>query len=75
MEEKEQCQSCAHWDTRPELEMSKDIGYCDYHEKTFKATYWCKYFLHKASPEAQQYKRELYGAGEDDEEETEELDV
>lgn len=75
MEGKDRCELCAHWDNRPELEMPKEIGYCDYHEKSFKATYWCKYFLHKSSDEAKQYKREIYGAGDDEDEEGEEMDV
>ena len=74
MEQKERCESCAHWDNRPELEMAANMGYCDYHEKTFKASYWCKFFLHKSSSEAQQYKREIYGGSEEDED-SEEVDM
>jgi hypothetical protein len=73
MEQKERCGLCAHWDSRPELEMASNVGYCDYHEKMFKSTYWCKYFLNKSSDEALQYKREIYGGSEDDDE-TEEMD-
>ncbi len=74
MDQKERCESCAHWDSRPELEMASTVGYCDYHEKMFKASYWCKFFLHKASTEAKQYKREIYGGGDEDEE-SEDMDV
>jgi hypothetical protein len=69
MEKKERCELCAHWDNRPELDMAQGVGYCDYHEKTFKATYWCKFFLDRGSSEAKQYKRDIYGAGEEDEDE------
>ena len=48
--------------------MAANMGYCDYHEKMFKADYWCKFFLHKTSDEAKEYKRGIYGGGEDEEE-------
>lgn len=54
--------------------MASNVGYCDYHEKMFKADYWCKFFLHKSSAEAQKYKREIYGANDDDDE-MEDMDV
>ncbi|HKZ59725.1 MAG TPA: hypothetical protein VJ547_07755 [Candidatus Thermoplasmatota archaeon] len=74
MEPKERCDMCAHWDNRPELEMASNAGYCDYHEKMFKADYWCKFYLHKTSAEALQYRREIYGATDEDDEENE-MDV
>lgn len=45
-----------------------NVGYCDYHEKRFNADYWCKFFLNKGSAEADEYRREIYGGGEDEEE-------
>jgi hypothetical protein len=74
MAQKDECKSCAHWDTRPELDMTGNMGYCDYHEKTFKATYWCKFFLSKSSDEAKEYKRGIYGGGEEDED-SDEMDA
>ena len=71
METKDRCELCAHWDSRPELEMPKNVGYCDYHEKSFKADYWCKFFLHRESSEAKQYRRGIYGDTEEEGEENE----
>jgi hypothetical protein len=53
--------------------MTGNMGYCDYHEKTFRATYWCKFFLHKTSDEAKEYKRGIYGGDED--EDSDEMDA
>lgn len=74
MEPKERCDSCAHWENRPELEMPANVGYCDYHEKMFKADYSCKFFLNKTSAEALEYRRGIYG-GTDEDEEDSEMDV
>jgi len=54
--------------------MPQGVGYCDYHEKTYKATYWCKFFLDKGSDEAKQYKRQMYGGGEEEEGDEEVMD-
>lgn len=54
--------------------MASKMGYCDYHEKSFRADYWCKFFLHKSSDEAKEYKRGIYGGGED-EEDSDEMDA
>lgn len=68
MPQKDKCETCAHWDSRPELDMASKMGYCDYHEKSYRADYWCKYFLHRSSDEAAEYKRGIYGGGEEEEE-------
>jgi len=74
MESKDRCELCVHWESRPELEMATGVGYCDYHEKSYKASHWCQFFLARSSQEGEQYKRGMYGGGED-EEENEETDM
>lgn len=49
--------------------MGVGTGYCDYHEKVYKASHSCERFLARESPEGRAYKSQMYGGGADEGEE------
>ncbi|HEX9709357.1 MAG TPA: hypothetical protein VGB42_05265 [Candidatus Thermoplasmatota archaeon] len=74
MEPQPRCGLCVHWESRPELEMPVGTGYCDFHEKVYKASHSCEFFTPRDSAEGRAYKRQLYGGGEEDEEGEDDLE-
>jgi hypothetical protein len=55
--------------------MPEGTGYCDFHEKVYKASHTCDFFLALDSTEGRAYKSKLYGHGEDDDGEMDELEI
>jgi hypothetical protein len=75
MESQRRCRQCVHWESRPELEMSAGTGYCDFHEKVYRADHTCDFFTARDSAEGRAYKAQLYGAGEDEDDEMDDVEV
>ncbi len=55
--------------------MPEGTGYCDFHEKVYKTNHTCDFFVARDSAEGRTYKSRLYGNGEDDDDEMDELEI